>query len=47
MFYRTEQKMYIYCRNQYETQEFHYVANFYCIALKLTKDMIPMLDNKC
>lgn len=29
--------MYIYYRNQYETQEFICVANFYCNALKLTK----------
>lgn len=28
MFYCTEQKMYIYYRNQYETQELIYVANF-------------------
>lgn len=45
MFYRTEQKMYIYYRNQYETQELIYVANFYCNALKLTKEMVLFHTN--
>lgn len=45
MFYSTEHKMYIYYRNQYKTQEFICVANFYCNALELTKEMVLFHTN--